>query len=91
MPAREESKYWLAQRQLILHAARCRGGVVKGIVEDEEVAWVLHCLGYRYSDWCRMGEAEKMYQRALQGYKKAWGPRAYINARHVQQAKPSLC
>jgi tetratricopeptide (TPR) repeat protein len=31
-------------------------------------------LGLLYADLGRLDEAEKMYQRALQGYEKAWGP-----------------
>ncbi|KAF1952142.1 hypothetical protein CC80DRAFT_495479, partial [Byssothecium circinans] len=35
---------------------------------------VINNLGNLYADLGRLDEAEKMYQRALQGYKKAWGP-----------------
>ena len=31
-------------------------------------------MGLLYADLGRLDEAEKMYQRALQGYEKAWGP-----------------
>jgi tetratricopeptide repeat protein len=31
-------------------------------------------LGVFYADQGKLDEAEKMYQRALQGYEKAWGP-----------------
>ncbi|KAF1937807.1 hypothetical protein EJ02DRAFT_296833, partial [Clathrospora elynae] len=31
-------------------------------------------LGTLYADLGRLDEAEKMYQRALQGKEKAWGP-----------------
>jgi tetratricopeptide (TPR) repeat protein len=31
-------------------------------------------LGILYTDLGRLDEAEKMYQRALQGKEKAWGP-----------------
>jgi hypothetical protein len=32
--------------------------VVKGVVKEDDIAWVLHSLGNLYSD---RGEAEKMY------------------------------
>src|SRR5882762_9626330 len=35
--------------------------------------WELHCLGNLYTDQGKLDEAEKMYQRALQGKEKAWG------------------
>ncbi|KAK3897209.1 Tetratricopeptide repeat-domain-containing protein, partial [Staphylotrichum tortipilum] len=31
-------------------------------------------LGYLYTDQGRHKEAEAMYERALQGYEKVWGP-----------------
>jgi hypothetical protein len=34
----------------------------------------MHRLGLLYADLGRLNKAEKMYLRALQGYKKAWGP-----------------
>ena len=30
-------------------------------------------LGYLYTNQGKLAEAEQMYQRALQGYEKAWG------------------
>ena len=33
-----------------------------------------HCLGLLYADQGKLVEAEQMYQRALQGYEKAWAP-----------------
>ena len=39
-----------------------------------EVLDAIACLGLLYSDQGKLDEAEKMYQRALQGYEKALGP-----------------
>jgi hypothetical protein len=39
-----------------------------------EDGWVCHNLGLLYADQGKLDEAEKMYQRALQGKEKAWGP-----------------
>jgi tetratricopeptide (TPR) repeat protein len=74
VPNREEPKYWVTQRRLIRHAARCWDTVAKGAVKEDGIAGILHSLGYLYSEWGKLEEAEKMYQRALQGYEKAWGP-----------------
>jgi tetratricopeptide (TPR) repeat protein len=47
--------------------------VAKGVVKEDDIVWVLYSLGYLYSDWGKLNEAEKLYQRALQGYEKAPG------------------
>ena len=44
------------------------------MVTDDGMEWELHRLGELYEDQGKLDEAEKMYQRALQGYEKAWGP-----------------
>jgi tetratricopeptide (TPR) repeat protein len=74
VPSREEPKYWVTQRRLIRHAARCWDMMVKGVVKEDDIKWVLHSLGYLYSDQGHLDKAEEMYVRALQGYEKAWGP-----------------
>ncbi|KAN0085501.1 HET domain containing protein [Elaphomyces granulatus] len=72
---REESaKWWLAQRRLLPHATRCSHAVLNGMVMDDGMEWALYNLGRIYMDQGKLDEAEKMYQRALQGYEKAWGP-----------------
>jgi hypothetical protein len=42
-------------------------------------------LGSLYADQGKLAEAEQMYERALQGYEKALGARAHVDARHGQQ------
>ncbi|KFA80603.1 hypothetical protein S40288_10274, partial [Stachybotrys chartarum IBT 40288] len=46
-----------------------KGSAVDGISE-----WYFHNLGLLYADQGRLKEAEDMYNRALQGKEKAWGP-----------------
>lgn len=46
-----------------------------GLVRDEGLAWACNNLGNLYSDRGKATAAEEMYQRALQGYKKEWGPK----------------
>ena len=45
-----------------------------GATEDQDIDHAFHNLGLLYTDQGKMAEAEKMYQRALEGYEKAWGP-----------------
>jgi tetratricopeptide (TPR) repeat protein len=39
-----------------------------------EVSCALHMMGTLFLYRGNLGKAEKMYQRALEGYEKAWGP-----------------
>ncbi|KAN0072275.1 HET domain containing protein [Elaphomyces granulatus] len=73
-PGKESAKWWLTQRRLLQHAARCSHAVLNGMVADDGMEWALHGLGDLYADQGKLDEAEKMYQRALQGYEKALGP-----------------
>src|ERR1700684_4500321 len=74
IPGSESAKWWLTQRRLLQHAARCSHAVLNGMVTDDGMEWALDNLGILYADQGKLDEAEKMYQRALQGYEKAWGP-----------------
>jgi tetratricopeptide (TPR) repeat protein len=42
-------------------------------LDDDGKDWILYNFGNMYSNQGRLDEAEKMYQRALQGFEKAWG------------------
>jgi hypothetical protein len=70
----QASRPWLTQRRLLQHAARCSYIVLNGLVIDNSIEWAYHNLGLLYADQGKLVEAEQMYQRALQGYEKAWGP-----------------
>ncbi|KAN0067101.1 HET domain containing protein [Elaphomyces granulatus] len=75
VPEKESAnKWWLTQRRLLPHAARCSHAVLNGMVIDDGMEGALYNLGLLYADHGKLDEAEKMYQRALQGYEKAWGP-----------------
>lgn len=67
-------------RQIVKSEAVWRGSAEGGsdrdVDEGEERETVLdavHMLGVLYADQGRLGEAEKMYQRALRGYEEALG------------------
>jgi tetratricopeptide (TPR) repeat protein len=74
VPREQVIRPWLTQQRLLQHAARCSYIVLNGLVIDNGIEWAYHTLGDLYSDQGKPVEAEQIYQRALQGYEKAWGP-----------------
>ena len=74
VPGIEAVEWCLIQRRLLQHAARCSYVVLNDMVTDDGMEWAFHSLGDLYADQGKLDEAEKMYQRALQGKEKAWGP-----------------
>ena len=74
VPHDTERGYWLVQRRLILHAARCRTMIVDRLSTVEGDELILHHLGDLFLDQGWHSDAEAMYERALRGYEKAWGP-----------------
>ena len=46
----------------------------KGLVKDDGLADKYYNLGLLFANQGKLVEAEQMFQRALQGYEKAWGP-----------------
>jgi tetratricopeptide (TPR) repeat protein len=73
-PREKSAKWWLTQRRLLQHAARCSQAVLNGVVTGDGMEWALFNLGLVYAGQGKLDEAEKMYQRALQGYEKVGGP-----------------
>ena len=74
VPGEGPVRLWLIQRRLLQHAARCSFLILNGLCVDNGLAWECHQLGILYAKQGKLVEAEQMYQRALQGYEKAWGP-----------------
>ncbi|KAK1621875.1 hypothetical protein BDP81DRAFT_476751 [Colletotrichum phormii] len=73
VPSKEQQEYWIIQRRLLQHSDRCITKIPTDAAEEKD-AWMFHELGNLYSDQGRLKEAEAMYERALQGKEKAWGP-----------------
>ena len=83
VPDYSEKEFWILQRRLLPHADRCVVCDLAGINNNydkqrKSKANILaldarHILGLLYADQGKLDEAEKMYQRALQGYEKALG------------------
>ena len=70
-----ETGYWVNNRRLLLHArrfkhARLKEAIKWSAIEPHDLHWL--ALIYEHNDMNI--EAEKMYQRALDGYEKVWGP-----------------
>ncbi|KAJ9644080.1 hypothetical protein H2199_003948 [Coniosporium tulheliwenetii] len=80
VPGESEPEYWKLRRRLLPHGSRvCRW------VDDERLKqshgandwalppWIFYSLGMLFAHQDKLGEAEEMYQRALQGREKALG------------------
>jgi tetratricopeptide (TPR) repeat protein len=67
---------WIVHQRLVGHANRCREFMSTKLVgqDDKSCLVAVGYLGILYADPGRLDEAEKMYQQALQGKEKAWGP-----------------
>jgi hypothetical protein len=74
VPGKQADRPWLTQRRLLQHAAKCSYIVLNGLVPDNGMADSYFSLGYLFDDQSKFVEAKQMYQRALQGYERAWGP-----------------
>ena len=75
IPLRGSAKWWLTQRRLLQHASRCSFLTMNGLVADSGLELALQKLGNLFSAQGKLDDAEKMYQRALQGYEKAGADR----------------
>jgi tetratricopeptide (TPR) repeat protein len=79
VPDKYAAEYHQKQRQLFPHTEswieRMERGTADTMTEvNEEVLYALHMMGMLLSDQGNLGKAEKMYQRALKGKEKIWGP-----------------
>jgi tetratricopeptide (TPR) repeat protein len=73
IPGKETDKWWVTQRRLLQHVTRCSDLMSNDLVAIEGMEWACHELGRLYADQGKLDEAEKMYERALQGREKALG------------------
>jgi tetratricopeptide (TPR) repeat protein len=65
MPNKDAAKWWLIQRRLLKHAARCSYFVFNDLVPENGLHLALHGLGDFYADQGKLADAEAMYKRAL--------------------------
>jgi Flp pilus assembly protein TadD len=69
-----QHKSLVTERRLLRHAVRSWSFIVDSSVASDGREDHLHNFGHAFARQGRRDEAEKMYQRALQGKEKAWGP-----------------
>ena len=72
--AKEANKWWLIQRRLLQHVARCLYIILNDMIRDDGMESAYHNLDLLFANQGKLEDAKKMYQRALQGYEKALGP-----------------
>ena len=80
VPQQTNRNYWVVERRLLPHCNH-----LHKVMKDMPVAslkeyggnnlliYSYHMLGILYYNQCKLKEAEKMYQRVLKEYEKAWG------------------
>jgi tetratricopeptide (TPR) repeat protein len=75
VPEEESVQPWLIQRRLLQHATRCSYIILNSLATDDVMTSGCQGLGWLYLNHGKLAEAEQMYQLALQGNEKAWGPK----------------
>jgi len=74
MPDIHQQNSLVIERRLLRHATRCWEFIVEGSLDSSHREHHLHQFGDVFGNQGRYDEAEKMYERALRGKEKAWGP-----------------
>ena len=78
VPGHSEAAYWLLEQRLLPHVNTCMQQIDElealHLLESTEACGALDNMGFLCADQGKHAEAERMYQRALDGYEKAWGP-----------------
>jgi tetratricopeptide (TPR) repeat protein len=74
LPGNNQHNSAVIEWRLMRHVGRSWEFIVDGRVDSSGRELHLHRFGSMFKNQGRFNEAEKMYQRALQGYEKAWGP-----------------
>jgi tetratricopeptide (TPR) repeat protein len=80
VPLQSDTEFWKKRKRIMAHGLRVSGWINEDsglgkerVIEASVRPGHFHNLGYLLDDEDRQ-RAEKMYQRALQGREKAWGP-----------------
>lgn len=78
VPKKSVSEHWVTERRLLPHARKClesvRGSFDLKSQGDENNLNAIYNLGALFYSQQYLAEAEAMYQWALEGNEKAWGP-----------------
>jgi tetratricopeptide (TPR) repeat protein len=73
MPETRQHDSLATERRLMRHIARSWGSMVDGSLDSDGREYHLYRFGDVFTRHGQFSEAEKMYQRALEGFEKAWG------------------
>ncbi|KAJ2986546.1 hypothetical protein NUW58_g4974 [Xylaria curta] len=73
IPRDSSDNWWFIQRRLLRHAAKYNSAILN-TTEDSEAIWIYSRLGNLHQQQDKTKEAEELYQHAIQGYAKAFGP-----------------
>lgn len=65
MPSKDAAKWWLLERRLLKHVARCSFFVANDLIPERGLHSELHSMGDLYADQGKLQEAEAMYKKAL--------------------------
>ncbi|KAK6709714.1 hypothetical protein SNK04_010661 [Fusarium graminearum] len=74
VPSTEDKEYWRIQQRLLQHVDRSFETMAESTGTPHFEPWINGAFGSLYADQGKIYKAEVMYDRALQGYEKAWGP-----------------
>jgi tetratricopeptide (TPR) repeat protein len=70
-----EAEFWVMNRRLVQHVTRLEYERIRRSVDWNTVEVVdIYAIAYLNDTVGKLTEAEVMYQRALDGYEKTWGP-----------------
>jgi tetratricopeptide (TPR) repeat protein len=75
VPSNTDQGYWIIERRLLEHANACQAYIDEVVAQNctDSSHDAIHSLGRLYADQGKLGDAEAMYRRALEGYEKALG------------------
>ncbi|KAF4456499.1 ankyrin 3, partial [Fusarium albosuccineum] len=75
VPMPDTKEYWVLQQRILPHADKCSRWVQEELLRSDKKAVIggIHSLGILYHLQDKLGEAEAMYKRALEGKEKALG------------------
>jgi pentatricopeptide repeat protein len=68
-----ETERWTVSRRFLQHASRCSHFIENSMVKVDGMEWAMHNLGYIFTDYDKLEDAEKMFQLALRGNERAFG------------------
>ncbi|PSN73791.1 hypothetical protein BS50DRAFT_617077 [Corynespora cassiicola Philippines] len=81
VPNESEAEFWTKRKRLLAHATNASWWIMGADSSEDKAgtsiiqSWMYHSLGYLFAGEDQLKGAEAMYDRALQGYEEALGPK----------------